>query len=119
MAALEARTPAMSSHSVLSPLGSYTPSVLQCPSNISFVRPASEGLSPTEAAWLQKRRPNVIAALESYLDRVGIPGFNTSEYIQALIENDAGHWPGTQRWREREWQYLFAFIVRELLQLFN
>lgn len=72
-----------------SPSGNYTPSFVSCPTNISLVRPASEGLSPTEAAWLQKRRPNIINALESYLEMVGIPGFNTSQYIDALHANES------------------------------
>jgi len=70
-----------------SPSGNYTPSFVPCPSDISLVRPASEGLSSAEAAWLQKRTPNVISALESYLEMVGIPGLNTSQYIAALQAN--------------------------------
>ncbi len=64
-----------------------TPSFVPCPTDISLVRPASEGLSSAEAAWLQKRTPNVVSALESYLEMVGIPGLNTSQYIAALQAN--------------------------------
>src|ERR1700761_111557 len=70
----------------LSPSGNYTPTFVTCP-NTSLVRPASQGLSSGETAWLEKRRPNVISAIEAYLNMVGIPGFNTSSYIAALQAN--------------------------------
>ncbi|KLO18926.1 FabD/lysophospholipase-like protein, partial [Schizopora paradoxa] len=68
----------------ITPSGNYTPTFVPCPTDSSLVRPASEGLSSAEKAWLQKRTPNVISALETYLGNVGIPGFNTSDYVAAL-----------------------------------
>lgn len=56
----------------------------QCPSNVTYLRSASSGLSPEESAWLEKRKPNIITELESYLDTVGIEGFNLASYISAL-----------------------------------
>lgn len=71
------------------PSGNYTPSFVPCPTNVSLVRPASEGLSSAEKTWLQKRTPNVVSALETYLELVGIPGFNTSDYIAALQNKES------------------------------
>ncbi|KAG8845363.1 hypothetical protein FRB96_002521 [Tulasnella sp. 330] len=69
--------------------GNYTPTVIPCPANQTYVRPASSGLSPSEKAWLSLRRPNVANALEAYLNNVGIPGFNVSAYISALKTNQS------------------------------
>lgn len=57
---------------------------LQCPSGVTFVRNSSQSLSHEESAWLAKRRPNVVQALQSYLINVGIEGLNVSEYVLAL-----------------------------------
>ena len=48
------------------------------------MRNASQTLSPEESAWLEKRRPNVVQALQTYLNTVGIQGFNVSDYISSL-----------------------------------
>lgn len=48
------------------------------------MRNASQSLSPEESAWLARRRPNVVQALQSYLTNVGIEGLNVSEYVLAL-----------------------------------
>ncbi|KAJ7757227.1 FabD/lysophospholipase-like protein [Mycena maculata] len=55
-----------------------------CPSNATYVRPASEGLSPEESTWLDWRRPQVVSALQSYLTLAAIPGFDVSAYISTL-----------------------------------
>ncbi|KAI0093717.1 FabD/lysophospholipase-like protein [Irpex rosettiformis] len=68
----------------LSQSGNYTPTFYECPSGQTFVRNASQSLSSEEAAWLQKRRPNVVQALQTYLNTVGIQGLNISEYISAV-----------------------------------
>ncbi len=54
------------------------------------MRNASHSLSTEETAWLEKRRPNVVRALETYLSNVGIEGFNVSEYISALNNTPHG-----------------------------
>ncbi|KAJ7746455.1 FabD/lysophospholipase-like protein [Mycena maculata] len=60
-----------------------------CPSNVTYVRPASEGLSPEESTWLDSRRPQVVSALQSYLNLAAIPGFNVSAYISSLSVNSS------------------------------
>ena len=67
--------------------GNYTPSYVQCPTNRTFVRPASSGLGSGEEAWLRLRRPNVVNALEVYLQNANIPGFNTSAFINSIRTN--------------------------------
>ncbi|KAG8880528.1 hypothetical protein FRB97_000698, partial [Tulasnella sp. 331] len=75
--------------SQLSLSGNYTPTVITCPANQTYIRPASSGLSSSEKAWLSLRRPNVANALETYLNNVGIPGLNVSAYISALKSNES------------------------------
>ncbi|KAK7059825.1 hypothetical protein R3P38DRAFT_3168274 [Favolaschia claudopus] len=58
-----------------------------CPSGITYVRPASDGLSPEELIWLDARRPHVINALKSYLTLAGIPDFDVDEYISTISAN--------------------------------
>ncbi|KAJ7213299.1 acyl transferase/acyl hydrolase/lysophospholipase [Mycena haematopus] len=69
--------------------GATPPTYGTCPSNVTYVRPASEGLSPEESNWLDSRRPQVIAALESYLSLAAIPGFDVSSYISTLSANSS------------------------------
>ncbi|KAG8845364.1 hypothetical protein FRB96_002522 [Tulasnella sp. 330] len=69
--------------------GNYTPTVIPCPANQTYIRPASSGLSASEQSWLSLRRPNVANALEAYLNNVAIPGFNVSAYISALKANNS------------------------------
>ena len=61
---------------------------IKCPSGETFIRNASQSLSSEETAWLQKRRPNVIQALETYLNTVGVQGLNVSEYVAALSASE-------------------------------
>jgi lysophospholipase len=70
--------------SPFTPSGNYTPSFVECPSNTEFVRPASRGLAQGEQAWLQKRRSNVVPALEQYLNTAGIDGFDVGSYLSCL-----------------------------------
>jgi lysophospholipase len=58
-----------------------------CSSDVTYVRPASEGLSPEESNWLDSRRPQVISALKSYLTLAAIPGFDVSTYVSTLSAN--------------------------------
>ncbi|KAE9397529.1 FabD/lysophospholipase-like protein [Gymnopus androsaceus JB14] len=64
--------------------GNYTPTYIQCPSNVTFVRPASEGLSDYEREWRAKRTPAVVDSLQSYLKNVNIADFDIDVYINAL-----------------------------------
>ncbi|KAJ7657057.1 FabD/lysophospholipase-like protein [Mycena rosella] len=58
-----------------------------CSSEVTYVRPASEGLSPEESNWLDSRRPQVVSALKSYLTLAAIPGFDVSTYVSTLSAN--------------------------------
>ncbi|KAJ7885892.1 FabD/lysophospholipase-like protein [Mycena olivaceomarginata] len=65
------------------------PAYATCSSEVTYVRPASEGLSPGESNWLDSRRPQVVSALESYLTLAAIPGFDVSTYVSTLSANDS------------------------------
>ncbi|KAE9387640.1 FabD/lysophospholipase-like protein [Gymnopus androsaceus JB14] len=69
--------------------GNYTPTYIQCPSNVTFVRPASEGLSDDEREWRAKRTPAVVDGLHSYLKNVHITDFDIDVYINALGANES------------------------------
>ncbi|KAF8175957.1 FabD/lysophospholipase-like protein [Mycena galopus ATCC 62051] len=58
-----------------------------CSSDVTYVRPASEGLSPEESSWLESRRPQVVSALESYLTLAAIPGFDVCAYVSTISAN--------------------------------
>ena len=64
--------------------GNYTPTYITCPLHEQFVRAASEGLSASEEAWLDKRRPKVVSGLKSYLHRASIEDFDIDRYIEAI-----------------------------------
>ncbi|KAL7422107.1 hypothetical protein Q5752_002750 [Cryptotrichosporon argae] len=72
-----------------SPSGSYTPSLVACPSNHTFVYPASDGLAGAERAWLSLRKASVVAALETYLTSANITGFDVAAYITAIAANES------------------------------
>ncbi|KAJ7504751.1 FabD/lysophospholipase-like protein [Mycena galericulata] len=65
------------------------PAYVACPSNAVYVRPASDGLSSEETTWLASRRPQVVSALQSYLNLAAIPGFDVSTYISTLSANSS------------------------------
>ena len=62
------------------PSGSFAPSIVKCPrgDNAVTIRPAT-CLSEPEKAFRAKRAPNVISAMEKYLKRVNVPGFDADE----------------------------------------
>ncbi|KAF8175943.1 acyl transferase/acyl hydrolase/lysophospholipase [Mycena galopus ATCC 62051] len=60
-----------------------------CSSEVTYVRPASEGLSPEESNWLDSRRPQVVSALKSYLTLAAIPGFDVSTYVSTISANSS------------------------------
>ncbi|KAJ7039368.1 FabD/lysophospholipase-like protein [Mycena alexandri] len=75
---------------LVSAVSAPTPPVYgACSSNATYVRPASEGLSPEESTWLDSRRPQVVSALQFYLTLAAIPGFNVSAYISTLSANSS------------------------------
>ncbi|KIV77625.1 hypothetical protein PV11_09413 [Exophiala sideris] len=64
----------------------YTPSKVTCPKNAPSVRSAGS-LSANETAWLEKRRNNTIAPMQTLLARLNITGFNASQYIENHSSN--------------------------------
>lgn len=62
----------------------YAPIHVACPSDISFVRPASEGLSAQETAWTYKRKEVVTSALSGYLHRLCLTDFDIDAFIAGL-----------------------------------
>lgn len=73
--------------SQISQSGSYIPSYVECPSNTTFVRPASSGLSMKEETWLRTRKSVVTDALETYLNNVNLSDFDVQGYISTLRGN--------------------------------
>lgn len=62
----------------------YAPVYIDCPADISLVRPASEGLSTQEAAWTSKRKEVVTSGLSDYLSRLRLADFCVDKYIAGL-----------------------------------
>ncbi|OBA23014.1 hypothetical protein METBIDRAFT_29559 [Metschnikowia bicuspidata var. bicuspidata NRRL YB-4993] len=50
----------------------YAPLPIPCPEKDTFIR-AGDSISDQEAAWLQARHVKTDAAIEAYLERVGVP----------------------------------------------
>ena len=74
--------------SQFTPSGNYTPSSVQCPSNYTFVRPASAGLGAGEAAWRSTRMWQAKCALDVYLKTASIPGLDVDAYIEAVAKDE-------------------------------
>ena len=62
---------------------SYAPTFVKCPTNFSWIRPAT-GLSPQEANWVSGRKAVVADALATYLGHLNLTGFNQVNYINLL-----------------------------------
>lgn len=60
-----------------------------CSSEVTYIRPASEGLSSEESDWLDSRRPQVVSALKSYLTLAAIPGFDVGTYVSTISANSS------------------------------
>ena len=67
---------------------SYAPVYVDCPSDINFIRPASQGLNPMEAQWLYNRIRVATYALADYLHRLILPGLDVEAYLDALHKSD-------------------------------
>ncbi|GAP88698.1 putative lysophospholipase catalytic domain-containing protein [Rosellinia necatrix] len=68
------------------PSGNYAPATVDCPSEKPTIRDAAT-LSPSEAAWLQKRRANTIDPMLDFFKRAAISGFDAASYIQSNSQN--------------------------------
>ncbi|CAG8971418.1 hypothetical protein HYALB_00002000 [Hymenoscyphus albidus] len=69
-----------------SPSGGYAPAAVDCPSTRPTIR-AAGSLSPSEAAWLQTRRPATVDPMISWLTRMNISGFDAAAYINRVKGN--------------------------------
>jgi len=69
-----------------SPSGGYAPGSVNCPSTRPTIREANS-LSQSEISWLEKRRNNTIAPMQSWLSRMNISGFDASSYINTHRNN--------------------------------
>ncbi|EJT97346.1 FabD/lysophospholipase-like protein [Dacryopinax primogenitus] len=69
-------------------LGSYGPTYHTCPSNVSFLRPATN-LNPAESAWVSERKSVVLSSLSSYLSRLDLHDFPLERYLSSLSHNSA------------------------------
>jgi len=58
----------------------YVPVRVKCPEDVQWRRPA-EGIEPSEADWVHGRKPVVVEALSSYLERIGMHDFDVPAYI--------------------------------------
>lgn len=58
----------------------YTPDLVQCPVSEPFVR-YSVNISIHEMDWLQKRQEKRLKAMNAFLTRIKVPGFNASHYF--------------------------------------
>ncbi|OJJ42302.1 hypothetical protein ASPZODRAFT_125778 [Penicilliopsis zonata CBS 506.65] len=70
----------------------YAPIPVPCPTDLQWVRPAV-GLNPAEADWVQGRKPVVLEALRTYLERLELADFDMGEYIARLNDSHQAHVP--------------------------
>jgi lysophospholipase len=73
---------------------SYAPVYVDCPKNVTFVRPASEGLNADEETWIHNRKRVVAGALSTYLSRANLKGFDLDSYIAGLNNSQFDAVPG-------------------------
>ncbi|KAI1739119.1 lysophospholipase [Xylaria scruposa] len=69
-----------------SPSGDYAPATVDCPSQKPTIRSGAT-LSPEEAAWLQKRRPNTIDPMKAFFKLANIPDFDAASYVDSHSTN--------------------------------
>ena len=63
---------------------SYAPIYVDCPTDVTFVRPASDGINPDEDIWMQGRKRVIAGALGQYLTNAGLNNFDVNSYISRL-----------------------------------
>lgn len=63
---------------------SYAPVYVDCPKDVIFNRPASEGLNPDEETWFHNRKEVVAGALSNYLSHANLKDFDIDHYVSAL-----------------------------------
>ena len=66
----------------------YTPQSNRCPSSRPAIREAS-ALSQQETDWLALRRKQTVPAMQSFLARLNITGFDVNGYFSSYSNNDS------------------------------
>ncbi|KAI0409771.1 lysophospholipase [Xylaria palmicola] len=69
-----------------SPSGDYAPATVDCPSQKPTIRDAAT-LSPSEVAWLKKRRANTIDPMTEFFKLANIPNFDAANYVSSNSNN--------------------------------
>ncbi|KAI0909189.1 lysophospholipase [Ustulina deusta] len=69
-----------------SPSGDYAPATVDCPSQKPTIRDAAT-LSPSETAWLKKRRANTIDPMVAFFKLANISDFDAVSYVQSNANN--------------------------------
>lgn len=62
---------------------SYAPTFVRCPTNFTWIRPATS-LSPQESDWVNQRKVVVAEALATYLSHLDLTGFDHVNYMSLL-----------------------------------
>ncbi|MCJ1291996.1 hypothetical protein MMC34_003546 [Xylographa carneopallida] len=70
----------------------YAPTIVSCPENQQWIRPAGE-LSSVEAQWLYGRKRVVLDAFSAYLERLKLEDFDVCKYTRALKDCNYAHVP--------------------------
>ncbi|KAK5631522.1 hypothetical protein RRF57_007236 [Xylaria bambusicola] len=69
-----------------SPSGGYAPATVDCPSEKPTIRDAAT-LSPSETAWLKKRRVNTLDPMMAFFKLANISDFDAANYVQSNSNN--------------------------------
>ncbi|KAI1418836.1 lysophospholipase catalytic domain-containing protein [Xylaria sp. FL1777] len=69
-----------------SPSGDYAPATVDCPSQKPTIRDAAT-LSPSEVAWLKKRRANTLDPMMAFFKLANISDFDAVGYVQSNANN--------------------------------
>ncbi|KAL8278897.1 hypothetical protein RQP46_008768 [Phenoliferia psychrophenolica] len=72
-----------------SPSGTYAPTVGQCPSSGAAIRQGS-AIDPSEKAYVQDKAVTSLGDWTSYLQNIGLEGFNISEFVPSSENAVAG-----------------------------
>ncbi|KAI0976981.1 lysophospholipase [Xylaria arbuscula] len=69
-----------------SPSGDYAPATVDCPSTKPTIRDAAT-LSPSETAWLKKRRANTVDPMQAFFKLANISDFDAPGFVQNNANN--------------------------------
>lgn len=68
------------------PSGDYAPATVDCPSQKPTIRNAG-ALSPSEVAWLKKRRANTVDPMKEFFKLANISDFDAANYVDSNSQN--------------------------------